>query len=150
MQKILAALYLSVATVSLTLSVSALPAKAQSTSASSGVIEEVVVTSERREQALSKVPQSVSAFTSERMDQLDIKNFSDLVKYTPGVTFDEASNNISIRGINSSAGDATTGIYIDDTPIQIRTLGFGSDNALPAVFDLQRVEVLRDGASIRF
>jgi len=90
MQKILAALYLSVATVSLTLSVSALPAKAQSTSASSGVIEEVVVTSERREQALSKVPQSVSAFTSERMDQLDIKNFSDLVKYTPGVTFDEA------------------------------------------------------------
>ena len=143
MQKILAALYLSVATVSLTLSVSTLPAKAQSTSASSGVIEEVVVTSERREEALSKVPQSVSAFTSERMDQLDIKNFSDLVKYTPGVTFDEASNNISIRGVNSSAGDATTGIYIDDTPIQIRTLGFGSDNALPAVFDLQRVEVLR-------
>src|SRR5262249_20295988 len=34
-------------------------------------------------------------------------------------------------------------IYIDDTPIQLRTLGFGSDNTLPAVFDLQRVEVLR-------
>ena len=48
-----------------------------------------------------------------------------------------------LRGVNSSAGDATTGIYIDDTPIQLRTLGFGSDNTLPEVFDLQRVEVLR-------
>ena len=137
MRNFVTALYVSVSAVSLTLS--ALPAHAQSNSASSGGIEEIVVTSERREEALSKVPQSVSAFTNEKMDQLDIKNFSDLVKYTPGVTFDTETNNISIRGINSSAGDATTGIYIDDTPIQIRTLGFGSDNALPAVFDLQRV-----------
>jgi len=141
MRKILSGLYLSVATVSLTLSMA--PAHAQTTGASSGGIEEVVVTSERREEELSKVPQSVTAFTNARMDQLDIKDFSDLVAYTPGVTFDTSTNNISIRGVNSTAGDATTGIYIDDTPIQIRTLGFGSDNTLPAVFDLQRVEVLR-------
>jgi outer membrane receptor protein involved in Fe transport len=141
MRTIVSALYLSVSAVSLTLSV--LPAHAQSNSSSSGGIEEIVVTSERREEALSKVPQSVSAFTNAKMDQLDIKNFSDLVAYTPGVTFDADTNNISIRGVNSSAGDATTGIYIDDTPIQIRTLGFGSANALPAVFDLERVEVLR-------
>ena len=68
---------------------------------------------------------------------------------------------ISIRGVNSAAGDATTGIYIDDTPIQLRTLGFGSDNALPYVFDLERVEVLRgpqgtlfgagsEGGTVRF
>src|SRR6185295_14404622 len=56
---------------------------------------------------------------------------------------DTHTDNISIRGVNSTAGDATTGIYIDDTPIQIRTLGFGSDNTLPAVFDLERVEILR-------
>ena len=63
--------------------------------------------------------------------------------YTPGVTFDPVTKNISIRGVNSTAGDATTGIYIDDTPIQLRALGFGSDNTLPAMFDLERVEVLR-------
>ena len=86
---------------------------------------------------------SVSAFTAEKMDTLNVKNFGDLVKFTPGVTFDEHSSNISIRGVNSTAGDATTGIYIDDTPIQLRALGFGSDNTLPSVFDLERVEVLR-------
>ena len=37
----------------------------------------------------------------------------------------------------------TTGIYIDDTPIQVRDLGLNANNTLPAVFDLDRVEVLR-------
>jgi len=123
----------------------AMPAVAQSSApqASSPGIEEVTVTATRRAEKLSKIPESVSAFTSEKMDQIDAKNFSDLVRFTPGVTFDAASKDVSIRGVNSSAGDATTGIYIDDTPIQLRSLGFGSDNTLPAVFDLERVEVLR-------
>ena len=120
-----------------------IPAFAQDDGASSGGIEEVVVTATRRAEALSKVPASISAFTAEKMDTLDVKDFAGLVKFTPGVNFDAHSSNISIRGVNSTAGDATTGIYIDDTPIQLRTLGFGSDNTLPSVFDLERVEVLR-------
>lgn len=106
-------------------------------------IEVVVVTATRRSEQINKVPQSISAFTTERMDQLDAKSIADLVAFTPGVTYDPVSKDLSIRGVNSSAGDATTGIYIDDTPIQLRSLGFGSDNTLPAVFDLERVEVLR-------
>ena len=106
-------------------------------------VEEVVVTATRREEKLSKVPISVSAFTDVKMDVLGVKSFSDLARFTPGVTFDESSKDISIRGIDSTAGSGTTGIYIDDTPIQIRNLGFNSNNTLPSVFDLQRVEVLR-------
>ncbi len=121
------------------------PVAAQSASGTqaSGGVEEVVVTATRRAEKLSKVPESISAFTSDKIDQLDAKNITDLVHYTPGVTFDPESKDISIRGVNSTAGDATTGIYIDDTPIQLRALGFGSDNTLPAVFDLDRVEILR-------
>jgi outer membrane receptor protein involved in Fe transport len=127
----------------------ATPALAQTTEGppgsgeSRGGIETVVVTATRRAEQLSKVPASISAFTSARIDQLNAKSIADLVAYTPGVTFDSESKDISIRGVNSSAGDATTGIYIDDTPIQLRSLGFGSDNTLPSVFDLERVEVLR-------
>src|ERR1700754_2317626 len=127
----------------------ALPAAAQEqpategTSSSGGGIEMVVVTATRRAESITKVTESISAFTTERMDMLNAKSIADLVAFTPGVHFDESSKNISIRGVNSDAGDATTGIYIDDTPIQLRTLGFGSDNTLPAVFDLERVEVLR-------
>lgn len=106
-------------------------------------IEEVVVTATRRAEPLSKVAISVSAFTAEKMDVLGVKNFGDLAKFTPGVTYDDATKDVSIRGIDSTAGSGTTGIYIDDTPIQIRNLGFNANNSLPSVFDLDRVEVLR-------
>ena len=106
-------------------------------------IEEIVVTATRREESLSKVPISVSAFTEAKMDDLEVKSFADLARFTPGVTFDDSSKDISIRGIDSSAGTGTTGIYIDDTPIQIRVLGLNSNNTLPTVFDLDRVEILR-------
>ena len=46
-------------------------------------------------------------------------------------------------GISSSGGAGTTGIYIDDTPIQMRAVGFNPDDALPKTFDLDRVEILR-------
>src|SRR5215472_460368 len=108
------------------------------------VLQEVVVTAQRREQELSKVPISVTALTQSDMDQKGIKDFLDVARFTPGVSIDNsATNAISIRGISSSAGAGTTGIYIDETPIQMRSVGFNPDNALPKTFDLQRVEILR-------
>ncbi|MGA2861076.1 MAG: TonB-dependent receptor [Steroidobacteraceae bacterium] len=111
---------------------------------SAGALKEIVVTATRREESLSKVPVSVSAFTQEDMDEKGIKDFTDIVRYTPGVSIDQTGTNaISIRGISSSGGAGTTGIYIDDTPIQMRSVGFNPDDALPKTFDLDRVEVLR-------
>jgi outer membrane receptor protein involved in Fe transport len=106
-------------------------------------VSEIVVTATRKEEALSKVPVSVSAFTAAKMEVLEMKTFADVARFTPGVSFDEDSHDISIRGISSTAGSGTTGIYIDDTPVQVRNLGLNANNTLPAVYDLQRVEVLR-------
>jgi iron complex outermembrane recepter protein len=139
---------------------------------SSGGLEEIVVTSQRREERLQDVPISVSAFTQEKMDAQGIRSVDDLTASTPGVNFERmglsaASNyndensDVSIRGIDSSAGASTTAIYIDDTPIQSRHIGFGTVNAFPELFDLERVEVLRgpqgtlfgasaEGGAIRF
>ncbi|HYM44369.1 MAG TPA: TonB-dependent receptor plug domain-containing protein, partial [Steroidobacteraceae bacterium] len=107
-------------------------------------LQEVVVTANRREEAMSKVPISVSALTQDAMDDRGIKDFQDIARFLPGVSIDTSGTNaISIRGISSSAGAGTTGIYIDDTPIQMRSIGFNPDDTLPKTFDLQRVEVLR-------
>jgi iron complex outermembrane recepter protein len=109
-----------------------------------GGLQEVVVTATRHEEALSKVPISVTALTQDAMDARGIKDFQDIARFTPGVSIDNAGTNaISIRGISSSAGAGTTGIYLDDTPIQMRSLGFNPEDTLPKAFDLERVEILR-------
>jgi iron complex outermembrane receptor protein len=111
---------------------------------SSNGLQEIVVTATRHEESLSKVPISVTALTQDAMDERGIKDFQDIARFTPGVNIDNSGTNaISIRGISSSAGAGTTGIYIDDTPIQMRSLGFNPDDTLPKTFDLERVEVLR-------
>lgn len=107
-------------------------------------LQEVVVTASRREESASKVPISLSAFTQDTMDIKGIKDIADVARYTPGIQTDQSqTNQISIRGIASTGGSGTTGIYIDDVPIQVRDLGFNADDALVKIFDLDRVEVLR-------
>ena len=107
-------------------------------------LQEIVVTATRREEGISKVPISITALNQDALDQKGIRDFSEMVRFTPGVSIDTSGTNaIAIRGISSSGGAGTTGIYIDDTPIQMRALGFNPDDTLPKTFDLDRVEVLR-------
>ena len=113
------------------------------TAAQAEPIETVVVTATRHAEALGKVPESVGVLTASQLDTFDLKNIADAVHFLPGVTFDSTTNAVSIRGISSAAGAGTTGLYIDDVPIQMRTLDYNSDDTLPVVFDLDRIEVLR-------
>jgi iron complex outermembrane receptor protein len=140
--------------------------------ATSGTLEEVVVTAQRRSEKLMDVPMSIQAFTQESLDQQGLRSVDDLARVAPGVTFlrngfsasgnyNDEDSDISIRGIDSTAGAATTGIYVDDTPIQTRHLNFGTVNPYPVLFDLDRVEVLKgpqgtlfgagsEGGTVRF
>lgn len=148
------------------------PGSKASTASDMGELQEVVVTATRREERLQDVPISVSAFNQEQIDQQGIRSIDELSASTPGVTFqrmgssinanyNDEQSDINIRGIESQAGTSTTGIYIDDAPVQTRHIAFGSVNAFPALFDLERVEVLRgpqgtlfgssaEGGAVRF
>src|SRR6267143_1205880 len=118
--------------------------QSSSTESAAGPLQEITVTATRREESLSRVPISVTALTQEALDDRGVKDFSEVARFTPGVNFDNSgTNNISIRGISGTGGAGTTGIYLDDTPIQMRALAFNPDEALPKSFDIDRVEVLR-------
>jgi len=141
-------------------------------SAGSDAIEEIVVTAQRRSERLMDVPMSITAFGQEKLDQEGLRSVDDLTRVSPGVTFlrngtsvsgnyNDEDSDLSIRGVDSAAGASTTGIYVDDTPIQTRHLNFGTVNPYPALFDLDRVEVLKgpqgtlfgagsEGGTIRF
>lgn len=119
--------------------------------AQSDVIQEIVVTATRREQALNDVPLSIVANDQASLDKQGVRSADDLMRLTPSITFGQGGQyygtgqtNISVRGVQSTSGVPTTGVYIDDTPIQTRTgVSPSLTNAYPKVFDLDRVEVLR-------
>jgi iron complex outermembrane receptor protein len=118
---------------------------AQESSALSGTLQEIIVTATRREETILEVPMSIAAYSQESLDQKGVRTIEDLTRITPGVSIMQGFSGvryISIRGVESRWGATTTGVYIDETPIQVRSLSI-STNFYPALFDLERVEVLR-------
>lgn len=88
---------------------------------------------------------SVAAFSQESLDQKSVRNIEDPARITPGLSISQGFSGIkyiAIRGLSSSVGATMTGVYVDDTPVQVRSLVL-STNFYPALYDLDRVEVLR-------
>ena len=122
----------------------ALPASAQDARASA--LEEVIVTAQRREQSLQNTPIAITAFTTDRLNDLGVFDVSQVGNFAPNVTIQKqpSSNsnmNISIRGVGqgetSLLADPKVGLYID---------GVFMSKQVGAVFDvadLERIEVLR-------
>ncbi|HZV18138.1 MAG TPA: TonB-dependent receptor [Sphingobium sp.] len=111
---------------------------------------DIIVTATRQgDIAISRVPMSIVAESQERLDQQAIKTAQDISRIVPALRIEEvsaSSSNISIRGVRSEVGSATTGVYIDDTALQARALRgttSGGGVFLPPIFDLERVEVLK-------
>jgi hypothetical protein len=96
-------------------------------------MQEVMVTAEKREELLSIVPISANVLTSAEMDEAGIKGINEIAAVTPGVEYDYDTQfgpgiltRLAIRGIKSDVGTSTTGVYIDDVPIQWRQSGFAN------------------------
>ena len=109
-------------------------------------LEEVVVTAERREAGLQDTPIAVTAFTSERIEALGIRDVTDLGSYAPNTNIQKqpsSNSNMSIyiRGVGSGETsllvDPKTSFYLDGVYIS-KTVGGVFD-----IVDLERIEVLR-------
>lgn len=108
--------------------------------------DEIIVTARRRAERLGDVPVSITVLSDGRLDRMGAETLDDIARVVPNLTIPPAgvlgSGQPSIRGIFSTVGAATVGLYIDDVPIQIRPLLF-TGNPNPHIFDLDRIEVLR-------
>lgn len=108
------------------------------------VIEEVLVTAERRTQNIQDVPLSVAAIAGADIWLGKIADLDDISYKTPGLTFERfnvGELRVYIRGIgnssDSAASDPAVGIFLDEVYIG-RTGGAGLD-----LMDIERVEILR-------
>lgn len=120
--------------------------------AATGGLEEIVVTAEKRTQNLQDVPISIQALDTAKLEQLNIADIDEYVKYLSGVTtvkgLGQGGNGVGtthmyMRGVvsgqdgNHSASQPSVGTYIDELPI---TTIDGTPDI--HIYDIARIEVL--------
>jgi outer membrane receptor protein involved in Fe transport len=109
-------------------------------------LADIVVTAQKTSEPLSKVPISITAVSGATLAEEHITDYADLARAVPNLSFTSfggpGQSNIEIRGVSSQAGSATTGIYLDDVPINVLNV-YTTGATEPRFFDIDRVEVLR-------
>lgn len=111
--------------------------------AANGMIEEIVVTAERREANLQDVPMAVTALTGQQLTESHSNTLQDIQHNVPGlvVSSNTAVGQPYIRGVGNEilAGlnDSAVAVHLDGAYVP------RGANLLMDLFDVQRVEVLR-------
>jgi iron complex outermembrane recepter protein len=107
------------------------------------VLEEIVVTAQKREERLIDVPMSISALSGETVENAGMQNIIDLSYAVPNLSVREEGpglQTIAIRGMGNFIGSSSlVGLYLDEVPVS------GEPNAAINLqtLDLARVEVLK-------
>jgi outer membrane receptor protein involved in Fe transport len=128
---------------------SAQPAKAQTVATtpsaqSNSTVPELIVTAQKRQQNVNKVPMSITAITGQQLVNAGVTQVKDLAKFTPGFTYADSGTGtpiFTIRGVGFSdiglSARPTVSAYNDQAPLpfSIETRG--------VALDLERVEVLK-------
>lgn len=107
------------------------------------VLEEVVVTAQRREQRLQDVPVTLTALSADQLGKAGVTNVFDLQNVVSGLTFGGVGNltQPAIRGlstgVSTNGSESPNAFYVDD-------IYYSQGNLLGANLpDVQRIEVLK-------
>ena len=122
---------------------------ATSDASDGALIEEVLVTAQKRTENVREVPSSVSVFDSRRVRQLHATTILDYAAYIPGLNVSSGGGPgqtmITLRGIAPVGPGAVVGYYVDDTPLgSSSNYGGAREFGLDLMpYDVERIEVLR-------
>jgi iron complex outermembrane recepter protein len=124
------------------------PAQQARSDSSQQQLEEVVVTAEKRESTAQDTPISLTAVSGADIQDRGVTDLSSLIQSVPGVSLRTSGPGMAefeMRGVASTGGNSpTVGFYYDDTPLTApAATNEGKIVISPALYDLNRVEVLR-------
>src|SRR6185437_3472482 len=103
-------------------------------------LDEVVVTAEKKEELLQKIPVSITALSAKQVQEYQLWNSKDLTAIIPNLNSNNSGderNVTSIRGIVTTSYDPAVATYIDGVN------QFSLDTYISNLFDVERIEVLR-------
>ncbi|MBL4819912.1 MAG: TonB-dependent receptor plug domain-containing protein [Gammaproteobacteria bacterium] len=109
-------------------------------------VEEIIVTAQKREQAILDVPMSITAVTSEEIEKMGATDLAQIQSTVPSLTVNQGSSGnrdtaiIRSIGSDSTNGLPTVGRYVDESNVNTERTGWGITFPM---LDLERVEVLK-------
>ena len=113
---------------------------------SSGGLEEIIVTAQKRSENLQDVPISIQALDMRTLQQLSVNNFDSYARFLPSLsfqTFGPGQSQLYVRGVTNggdglSVGSAPlVGLYLDEQPVTTIY-----NNLDVYIYDVERVEAL--------
>jgi outer membrane receptor protein involved in Fe transport len=116
-------------------------------SAQDTALDSVVVTALKRDSQMQKTPLSMTVLTGEKLSRLGMVDLEQAAPLLPGLKLVSTSfgRRLVLRGVYG-AGEATTGLYYDDTPMT-GPVGTTADPGVMtpelALVDVDRIELLR-------
>ena len=117
--------------------------------ASTNVIEELVVTAEKRDQSLQDVPVAITAFTDQRREIVGINSIQDMTNFTPGLQYNSSTDRVSLRGVgrltNVLSAEASVANYNDGV---FETFAVHAGHGVLHELDVLRLE--REAAGVAF
>jgi outer membrane receptor protein involved in Fe transport len=125
----------------------AMPAWAEGDAAPSAITElpTITVTSTKRTERIQDLPQSVSAIDADQLAEHHVADYADITRVVPGIALGAGAgpglDTLEMRGVSSTSGSATVGIYVDEVSVTVKNTYDGQ--VQPKLLDLERVEVLR-------
>jgi outer membrane receptor protein involved in Fe transport len=121
---------------------------AERTPRAGDALEEVIVTARKRDESVRDIPTSIDAFTGDTLVGLGFRTVEDVLRLTPGVTFEAgftpSSTSIIVRGVTNDSrgtGPRTVGRFYGNVPLTNPSI-MGVEPDLD-VFDMRTVEVLK-------
>ena len=111
-------------------------------SQNSDLIEEIVVTSRKRDESYVDVPVAVTVFTADEIEAAGIENPADYIALTPNVTLVQVQNAgnsfITARGISQNRNTEMSVAVLMDGVLMVNPAQFNQE-----LFDIEQVEVLK-------
>ncbi len=120
-------------------------------------IEEIVVTTRRREESLQDVPIAVTAIGAEQIARQNINSLTDIVKLAPSVQFDNAygpsDTRITVRGLSNTRGRSNVAFLIDGIDVTTENVIAAGSGLLAnrrLLNDVERIELVKGPQSALF
>lgn len=114
----------------------------QAQQADAGAIQEIVVTSRKRDEAYVDVPVAETVFTANEIESAGIQNPADFIALTPNVTLVQVQNAgnsfVTARGISQNRNTEMSVAVLMDGVLMVNPAQFNQE-----LFDVQQIEVLK-------